>query len=178
MARSVGARATGSDASACASRAASSTMRWRATRIARFTALGVTFVPLTKRASTGANGDQPVETTPRERQKEREELLRSFRHFDASHASCANPEDLDRLLGIVETACGSLEAFSQIVRDTFEPKAKESFRAYACASRKRAGSSVSAGSGGATPRGGRRPGHACGGGVLAPQTEEEEDHVV
>ena len=94
----------------------------------------VMFVPLTKQ-SVRREGGGVEETTHAERQSERSELLKGFRHFDASQAKCANPEDLDRLLAIVETACGSLDAFSRIVRNTFAPRAKASFQAYG--SRKR-----------------------------------------
>ena len=41
-----------------------------------------------------------------------DDLALALSKFDASQARCANPDDLDRLLGIIETACGSLDAFS------------------------------------------------------------------
>ena len=89
----------------------------------------ISFVPMTKQAK-GMTSGEVLQTSSEERRREHAGLLGGIRTFDASEAKCANPEDLDRLLGIIETACGSLDAFSRIVRDTFEPQAKASFRAY------------------------------------------------
>lgn len=99
----------------------------------------ITFVPLTKQSKDVMSGEA-LQTSTEERKRERAGLLGGIRTFDASEANCANPDDLDRLLGIIETACGSLDTFSRIVRDTFEPQARTSFRAYA--SRKRGDSEL------------------------------------
>ena len=90
----------------------------------------VTFVPLTQQLQTTESG-KVDRTSSGERQLQRDELLKAFSTFDASQAQCSNPEDLDRLLGIIETACGSLDAFSLIMRKTFEQRAKASFASYA-----------------------------------------------
>jgi len=96
----------------------------------------VTFVPLTKQTKERMSTGELEETSEIERRLEHEQLLKQFRRFDASQAKCANPEDLDRLLGIVETACGSLDAFSRIVRETFEPRAEASFNEFHIARRR------------------------------------------
>jgi hypothetical protein len=86
----------------------------------------VTFVPLTAtKAESTTSGDRTTSSAAHRHQ--REQLADGFRTFDASHAKCANPEDRDRLLGIVESACGSLDAFSSIVRETFAPQAEQMF---------------------------------------------------
>ena len=99
----------------------------------------ITFVPLTKQGGpSGAGALELSASEDRQSHYQREELIKDFVAFDASKAQCANPEDRERLLGIVETACGSLDAFSRIVRDTFSVEAQSSFNAYAAGGKARA----------------------------------------
>ena len=101
----------------------------------------ITFVPLTKQGGPSGGGgalELSASEDPRQSHYQREDLLKDFVAFDASQAQCANPEDRERLLGIVETACGSLDAFSRIVRDTFSVEAQASFNAYAAGGKARA----------------------------------------
>ena len=43
-----------------------------------------------------------------------------LQHFDASNADCYNPEDRERLLGVIESSFGDLHVFNRVVRSLFD----------------------------------------------------------
>jgi len=57
----------------------------------------------------------------------RQEILGSFRSFDAAAAKCFRPGDKDKILGLIAQGCGTLEGFSEIVRLAFTQAAETSF---------------------------------------------------
>ena len=52
-------------------------------------------------------------------------LAQRLAAFDALNAQCFKPDDRQRLLGIIETAFGSFDAFNLAIRDIFARAGEE-----------------------------------------------------